>query len=246
MDPEDVIYLVALIISVGLGYIFQNIRNIIAKKWFSTITGLIITILVCRGHVLHTLISTLLMGLAIKRRIVSFVIGFGYLIFFRSAEYFGIPAPPGHANMVQMILTLKLIGLAFEIHDNNVLAKKLETRSAEIKDEDLYRHFPSPTMQDVFHYTFCYAGVLTGKLNPYAFFNINSFNFESMVFVLLSGPYFTFRTYLDVFRYPRADTKACFKEAVRTTMYIPALAVLHLVISTIFPLQVRIIFKTVG
>jgi lysophospholipid acyltransferase 7 len=37
-----------------------------------------------------------------------------YLLFFRCVSFFGLPTPPGHTNMIQMILTLKIIGVAFE------------------------------------------------------------------------------------------------------------------------------------
>merc|ERR1712013_384084 len=43
---------------------------------------------------------------------------FTYLMFFRLSARFGLPSPPPHTNAVIMILTLKLIGLAFEVHDS--------------------------------------------------------------------------------------------------------------------------------
>lgn len=33
---------------------------------------------------------------------------FGYLLFFRMSDKFGFTIPPGHTNMVQMIITLKV------------------------------------------------------------------------------------------------------------------------------------------
>lgn len=39
---------------------------------------------------------------------LSFAVGFLYLVFFRTTEYFNIPYPTGHTNMIQMILTLKV------------------------------------------------------------------------------------------------------------------------------------------
>lgn len=40
--------------------------------------------------------------------ILSFIFNFGYLIFFRMTTYFGIPYPPAHTNLIQMMLTLKV------------------------------------------------------------------------------------------------------------------------------------------
>jgi type IV secretory pathway VirB3-like protein len=39
---------------------------------------------------------------------MSFFFTFAYLFFFRMTEFFGIPYPPSHTNLVQMIVTLKV------------------------------------------------------------------------------------------------------------------------------------------
>lgn len=44
-----------------------------------------------------------------KCHLVSFAFMFGYLMFFRMSDRFGFTVPPGHTNMVQMILTLKVL-----------------------------------------------------------------------------------------------------------------------------------------
>lgn len=88
-----------------------------------------------------------------------------YLLFFRTLGWFGLPSPPGHTNMMQMILTLKVIGFAFE--RNSVLTKvreadksddktKLKLTSAEAAIRDV-------GVVDMFHYCFNYIGLLTGK-----------------------------------------------------------------------------------
>jgi hypothetical protein len=43
-----------------------------------------------------------------KCHIVSFLFTFAYLFFFRMTEFFGIPYPPAHTNLVQMMVTLKV------------------------------------------------------------------------------------------------------------------------------------------
>lgn len=40
--------------------------------------------------------------------VFSFAFTFLYLLFFRTTAYFGIPYPPPHTNLIQMILTLKV------------------------------------------------------------------------------------------------------------------------------------------
>lgn len=96
--------------------------------------------------------------------LVSFAFSFIYLLFFRTTIYFGIPYPPGHTNLVQMMLTLKLVGLAFEINTSSEIKKK---RDASIKTDEekseAEANFVDPTAIDIFHYAFNYVGVLTGK-----------------------------------------------------------------------------------
>lgn len=41
--------------------------------------------------------------------LITFCLMFGYLVFFRLVHVFGLPNYPGHTNMIQMILTLKVI-----------------------------------------------------------------------------------------------------------------------------------------
>lgn len=82
---------------------------------------------------------------------------FLYLFFFRTTEYFGIPYPPAHTNLVQMILTLKLVGLAFEVNQSHCAKPKTE----EEKEADRYQKV-NPNFTDIIHYSFNYIGVLTG------------------------------------------------------------------------------------
>ena len=56
----------------------------------------------------------------------------------------------------------QLVGLAFEVHDNYHIKKRLIEEDADVTCEERYRDFPILHLVDVFHYAFCYAGVLTG------------------------------------------------------------------------------------
>lgn len=98
----------------------------------------------------------------------SVFFSFFYLLFiFRLSEWFGMPRPPGHANLIQMILTLKLAGLAFEVN------------SASNSPEDDLQGTNSTALTkvgfaDVFHYAFSYVGILTGKWYFYYNFFLNN------------------------------------------------------------------------
>ena len=47
--------------------------------------------------------------------IVSLTVSFLQLFVFRWSEQLQLPVPPAHTNAIIMILTLKLVGLAFEV-----------------------------------------------------------------------------------------------------------------------------------
>ena len=87
---------------------------------------------------------------------INFVVGFAHLFFFRLCGsgngwlWSAFPLPPSHTNAIQMIMTLKLMGLAFEVH---------ETHKTEL--EKKYKHV-YPNVLDIFHYAFSHAGILTG------------------------------------------------------------------------------------
>lgn len=192
MNIDDIIYLSLLLFSMGFGYYYRPIKYKNQKKWIGTAAGLFIVAAVSGTHYLHHLITVLVNSFIIlfldkrygkccfkvvvkfcfifffrKCHIISFIFSFSYLLFFRSTIYFGIPYPPGHTNLIQMILTLKLVGLAFEVNQT-YLAKKKREESGENVDKDLILKEEysavDPKLLDIFHYSFNYVGVLTGKI----------------------------------------------------------------------------------
>ncbi len=52
-----------------------------------------------------------------------------------------------------MMMTLKLMGLAFEVHDSGEASDNLDQKYRKI----------DPSLLDMFHYIFTHAGILTGK-----------------------------------------------------------------------------------
>jgi len=86
--------------------------------------------------------------------------------------HFGIPYPPAHTNLIQMMLTLKLVGLSFEVHDSYIM--KLNQKETKPDAKNKFIIICQPSIVEVFHYVFCYIGILT-------------------------GPYFKYQTYWDLF-----------------------------------------------
>ena len=67
--------------------------------------------------------------------------------------------PPSHTNAVQMIMTLKLMGLAFEVHDS---WKSIASGDSNNLDRKYQNIDVNPRALDIFHYAFAHTGVLTG------------------------------------------------------------------------------------
>jgi lysophospholipid acyltransferase 7 len=169
MNFDDIVYLSLLFFSIGFGYYYRTIRDKDVKRNVGTLVGLLLTLIVSGVHIVHSFVTVFVNTLIIlyvpkkQCHLVSFTFSFLYLLFFRSTIYFGIPYPPSHTNLVQMMLTLKLVGLAFEVNTTYNSQKKRDNseKSQNEKDEDEANRI-DPTCVDIFHYAFNYVGVLTG------------------------------------------------------------------------------------
>ena len=66
------------------------------------------------------------------------------------------------------------MGLAFEVHDSVSRAKKMENLQkkkdtkkdsndgVDLESEIRFKSIITPSAEDIFHYAFCHAGILTG------------------------------------------------------------------------------------
>ncbi|VEN46532.1 unnamed protein product [Callosobruchus maculatus] len=183
MNADDIIYLGVLAFCMCFGLYYRKINDPKTKKHLGAIVGLLVVFCVSGVHIIHALISATVSALLIvytnSRTCPRYVFTFAflYLCFFRTSEYFGIPYGSGHTNLVLMMVTLKTVGLAFEVSRSHELkqnkgkpddpqkteTEKLEEERSEIDQLDVI---------DVLCYVFCFCGVLT-------------------------GPYFRYRVYID-------------------------------------------------
>ncbi|XP_018024914.1 lysophospholipid acyltransferase 7 isoform X1 [Hyalella azteca] len=228
MEWDDVIYISLLGFSIFFGRVFSQLPCGSYRRWVGTCVGLAMVVTVSGYHSLHPLFSTAANLLIIKYadkawcHIYSLVFCFGYLFLFRLGSYFGLPSPPGHTNAIQMMITLKLVGVCFEVHDSWQLDRDLKISEENLKateadktktisgnNEDLpakesdsgestvrrrvteAEEVPgkpcksaseeheelllrkkyeaiSPSVLDVFHYSFFYCGILTGPYYKYS------------------------------------------------------------------------------
>uniref|UniRef100_A0A0A9XEX5 Lysophospholipid acyltransferase 7 n=1 Tax=Lygus hesperus TaxID=30085 RepID=A0A0A9XEX5_LYGHE len=213
MDWDDIVYLSLLLFSLVFGSFFRQIRDPVAKKWTSTVVGFLIALIVSGNSIYHSIIITLFHAFLVSTasykimHIISFTFSFAYLFFFRFAPSFGLQYPGGHTNLIQMILTLKLVGMTFELKD---------TIEGELKGKNdpefMFRRIPKPSFADVFHYAYCYSGIIT-------------------------GPYFSFRTFVDMFITPFAKHAGYKNELMGRLMIVPVLGVIHLVLNKYWPIE---------
>lgn len=181
MFADDFIYGSFMVTSVAIGPIFTNYTHEPAsKRLVSTLVGLLLLCTVCGGHIAHVFIN--IIGNCLLIFCVpptkdenalpgkSFAWNFGYLLLFRTIHWFGLPAPSPVTNAAQLFLTLKMVGLAFEIQDSYNRKQGVQSVSGDEKmDVDLKIKYCSIKVSplEVISYALCYIGLLTGPYYKY-------------------------------------------------------------------------------
>lgn len=224
---DDIVYLVLLLASIALGGVFQRIEPANHRRWFSTLCGLLMVGLVSGCHGLFCAIAYGVQVMCMQilpwtcLHTVSFWLQMILLVCFRLCHWVGLPNVPAHANPIIMMLTLKLIGLAFEIHDTKKLELEMEAALknneaiSEVESKKLQLKWKgvNPSLVDTFHYAFGYTGILT-------------------------GPYFKFRTFDDLYSLSFAKSGDCTQQTLKRISRVPIYITLFLLSGYLFPLKV--------
>ncbi|XP_021192342.3 lysophospholipid acyltransferase 7 [Helicoverpa armigera] len=222
-NRNDIIYLSLLLFSVGIGPRYRALKTVQAKKWVGTIVGLVLILIVSGYSAIHPILSAVLGIVAIKVatvrycHIVAFFLMFGYLFFFRLADKFGLPLSSGQTNLIEMIIVLRVVGVAFEMNGSWLAVGKAkkddnkEQKEVKTKDDD-FLEIINPSTEDLFHYSFNYIGLLT-------------------------GPYYRYRTFDDYFHLPYSKYVDCFGFTINTLRMVPLYISLYLAFSNIWPLE---------
>jgi len=159
---DDIAYVGILLASIAFGKVFRLIppeeedgfKTFYRRRQVSTVAGVIICLLVSGPHILHLLLQItgtilILHCFPVSRsHQLTFIWCFSYLTLFRLSSWLGLPEPPPHTNAILLILTLKLVGLAFECHDAELAGK--------------------PDLADIFHYSLGHIGLITGPYYKYS------------------------------------------------------------------------------
>lgn len=221
MHVDDIVYLICLVSCIYFGNFYRKIKDSEQQKFIGTALGVLILFIVSGFHILHNFVSFAVCAAAITLcptkniHIIAFIIMFGYLVFFRTVHYFNLPSVPGHTNMVQMILTLKIVGVAFEKNTSYLKIKQREaqpqgSKDVEITDYDV--EIQSISIIELFHYSFNYIGVLT-------------------------GPYYRYRTFRDYFETPFKQFAKPLESTIGKLKEIALYAALYLLVSYIWPID---------
>lgn len=210
-----------LILSLPLANVIKNLDNPRNKQLLSSVAGAFIVTTVCGYAGLHSLLTAIINCAIVSRvsprfcHVLSFAWCFGYLAFFRTTRHFGLPQVPPHANAVQLILTLKMVGLAFEVHDSWENVCQLETcdrKNVEILRRRNGCQNVEPTFAEMIAYSFCFVGLLT-------------------------GPYYKYRTYQDMVRNVHARDIDTVPVIVNRLKYMPLIVTGFLIVSNYFSIQ---------
>ncbi|XP_022101865.1 lysophospholipid acyltransferase 7-like [Acanthaster planci] len=178
MSPTEFIYLCMLLISLGLGHVVKHARNPQEKRLICTLVGVSMVVGLCGWQAYHSIFTTLVAGVIVafvdpeKCHIWNFAFCFSYLTFFRAGHFFGLAAPTAFSNVVQLLLTLKLVGVAFEVHDSHDVKTKpkISPSNSQVDTSTKARYIADvgdPGIMDVFQYAFCFIGIITGPYYKY-------------------------------------------------------------------------------
>jgi len=238
---DDVAYVCILFASILLGKFFRlippeienGLKTFKTRRAVSTASGLLICWLVSGWHTAHLLVqiagNAIIVLLIDSRRchLYSFVWCFSYLTFFRLSGWLGLPSPPPHTNAIILILTLKLVGLAFEVHDTAVRTENKTVIDAKddpvtaIEDAKTVFGDVKPSLSGMVHYTLGHVGLITG---PYYKYSVWEGMYKDKWNPGVAGD--------------GAGWGVCEKAAVKRAKYVPYYVVAFLVSGYMFPLSV--------
>ncbi|XP_076136244.1 membrane-bound acylglycerophosphatidylinositol O-acyltransferase mboat7 isoform X1 [Alosa pseudoharengus] len=213
MSPDELVYLGFIAASIPIGFLFRYLSPPV-KQGAALLLGLTITIVTCRVHTLHSLITVLGTWAIIKlnwRSAPAITLGwtFLYLFFFRLSTWLGLPQPTPFSNAIQLILTLKMVSLANEVKSFYLEKKKEVSSFSKSPVVGVIPHEPS--IYDIISYSYCYLGIMT-------------------------GPFFRFQTYIDWLQQPSPLSLPGKDPCLLRLSMVPVYGALFLSVNYVFPL----------
>uniref|UniRef100_A0A0N5ASU9 Lysophospholipid acyltransferase 7 n=1 Tax=Syphacia muris TaxID=451379 RepID=A0A0N5ASU9_9BILA len=188
---DDLVYAELLFFSVMCSVVVRYIKASIVRQVLSAIIGVSMVYYFTGVRVLYSMVTVLIavfIHLFTPYRymgVMSFIILFLYLGVLRSVHYFGLPPLESHANAVQLILTLRLVGLGYEAQAS-MIPLQCKTDNSTFR----LRTIPKLKIFDIISYSYYFPGLFTDILLP--------INFCAHLLFFVLGPYYTYAMYHDV------------------------------------------------
>ncbi|KAI6233953.1 Lysophospholipid acyltransferase 7 [Aphelenchoides fujianensis] len=158
----DLKYAALLVFCLGLSVLFRRYVNAAVRIKVDGLIGLAINAYVSGWMVFYSLacvVGHLVLFLVVKdpKQLsqISFFGTFTYLGFLRIIHWFGLPRLEFITNAIQLIMTLRVIGLSYEIADNRAGV------AGELKK------IVEPSTFEAFNYLYSYTGIFTGPYYSY-------------------------------------------------------------------------------
>ncbi|XP_077490027.1 membrane bound O-acyltransferase domain containing farjavit [Amblyomma americanum] len=211
LSLTDFAYVGLLVISIVAGNFVHRIKEVRHRRVYCTALGAFLVLIVSGRHAMHPCFVSVVNAFIITfcsikyRAKASFIFCFGYLAFFKYLKMWSTNPPPGITNLIQMMLTLRMAGLAMEqqiVHEEH---QEKTTDKQTYEEGDMKAGF-----WDVIDYAFCYIGVLV-------------------------GPYYRYRTYRDFLNAPYLDAVDRKSMCLSRMKVVPLYALLWLALVQVFP-----------
>lgn len=164
---DDLVYAELLAISFFFSILMRLVSNGLIRELCGAFIGVALVYYFTGWKLLYSLIAVIVNMLLItlvKSRylpLYSFVITFVYLGILRMIHLVGLPSLVAHANAVQLIMTLRLVGLSFEVEDSR-------RKDVIHYDPTRVRFIVEPTWWRMFLYAYNFPGLFTGPYYTYA------------------------------------------------------------------------------
>ncbi|GMR60882.1 hypothetical protein PMAYCL1PPCAC_31077, partial [Pristionchus mayeri] len=189
LSKDDWIYAGIL----GGGFLLSVLLRFLAKgqslysviKYSPGFIGFGVAVLLLRWKIIYSIPIALFTSIAIKHGkagdnhqmpLLVFVVVFVYLLLTRHLhEFLDVPELASQANAVQLIITLRAIGLAFDVGDSRFdRMNPGQSRRKRCLEED-------PSYLMMFNYMYHYCGLFTGPYYSYQMF-IDSCDYQAAAF----------------------------------------------------------------
>ncbi|WKX89645.1 hypothetical protein Q1695_008920 [Nippostrongylus brasiliensis] len=177
LSRDDWIYTGVLVSSFATSWVLRSQQNPFILSHAGGLLGFVMALLVLGMKIFYSIPMAIFATVSIKYAprkhltAIVFVSSFVYLMFLRYLHYFvDVHELASQANVVQLIMTLRVIGLAFEVSDYhfNRVSSDSERRPKRLLEKE-------PEVLEILNYFYHFAGLFTGPYYTYQML-VDSYN----------------------------------------------------------------------